>query len=99
MGKVQLQLQAGFIDRLADDEVVTQRISDGYFNATAMCKASGKRLTIIAVYPLQPHLFKNFLPKREFPLRDWYSQSKVGSLIYIRPVRKPLLRGIYHRKK
>lgn len=42
MEDVQLQLQTGFIDRLADNEVVTQRVTDGYFNATAMCKASGK---------------------------------------------------------
>lgn len=42
MENVQLQLQTGFIDRLADNEVVTQRVTDGYFNATAMCKASGK---------------------------------------------------------
>ena len=42
MESVQLQLQTGFIDRLADNEVVTQRVTDGYFNATAMCRASGK---------------------------------------------------------
>lgn len=42
MENVQLQLQTGFIDRLADNDVVTQRVSDGYFNATAMCRASGK---------------------------------------------------------
>lgn len=39
---VQLQLQTGFIDRLADSDVVSQRVTDGYFNATAMCRASGK---------------------------------------------------------
>ena len=42
MESVQLQLQTGFIDRLADNEVVTQRVTDGYFNATTMCRASGK---------------------------------------------------------
>lgn len=42
MENVQLQLQTGFIDRLADNDVITQRVTDGYFNATAMCKASGK---------------------------------------------------------
>lgn len=42
MENVQLQLQTGFIDRLADNNVVTQRVTDGYFNATAMCRASGK---------------------------------------------------------
>lgn len=41
---VQLQLQTGFIDRLADNEVVTQRVTDGYFNATAMCRATGKKI-------------------------------------------------------
>lgn len=44
MENVQLQLQTGFIDRLADNDVVSQRITDGYFNATAMCKAAGKKM-------------------------------------------------------
>ena len=44
MENVQLQLQTGFIDRLADNEVVTQRVTDGYFNATAMCRAVGKKI-------------------------------------------------------
>lgn len=43
MADTQLQLLSGFIDRLADNDVVTQRVSDGYFNATAMCRVSGKK--------------------------------------------------------
>lgn len=39
---VQLQLQTGFIDRVTDEGIVGQRATDGYFNATAMCKAAGK---------------------------------------------------------
>jgi len=42
LGNVQLQLQTGFIDRLADNDVISQRVTDGYINATAMCRASGK---------------------------------------------------------
>lgn len=42
MENVQLQLQTGFIDRLADNDIIPQRVTDGYINATAMCKASGK---------------------------------------------------------
>lgn len=42
MQDTQLQLQAGFIDRLVDADVVPQRVTDGYVNATAMCKAAGK---------------------------------------------------------
>ena len=44
MQNTQLQLQAGFIDRLADTDIVPQRITDGYFNATAMCKSVGKKI-------------------------------------------------------
>lgn len=44
MADTQLQLLSGFIDRLADNDVVTQRVTDGYFNATAMCRAAGKRI-------------------------------------------------------
>lgn len=44
MAGTQLQLMTGFIDRLAENDVITQRVSDGYFNATAMCRAAGKRI-------------------------------------------------------
>lgn len=44
MQNTQLQLQTGFIDRLADTDIVPQRITDGYFNATAMCKSVGKKI-------------------------------------------------------
>lgn len=44
MKNIQLQLQTGFIDRLVDTDTVPQRITDGYFNATVMCKASGKQI-------------------------------------------------------
>lgn len=42
--QMQLQLQAGFVDRLADNDVISQRITDGYINATSMCKAVGKKI-------------------------------------------------------
>ena len=45
MANTQLQLQTGFIDRLADAGVVPQRITDGYFNATAMCRSAGKKVS------------------------------------------------------
>mgnify|MGYP002677594369 CR=1 FL=1 len=32
----------GIIDRKAENEIIAQRITDGYINATAMCKAAGK---------------------------------------------------------
>lgn len=40
--QMQFQLQAGFVDRLADNDIISQRVSDGYINATAMCKSVGK---------------------------------------------------------
>ena len=42
--QLQFQLQTGFVDRLADNDVITQRITDGYINATAMCKAARKKI-------------------------------------------------------
>jgi len=42
--QLQLQLQAGFIDRLADNDIISQRVTDGYINATAMCQAAGKKI-------------------------------------------------------
>lgn len=44
MENVQLQLQTGFIDRVTDEGIVAQRATDGYFNATAMCKAANKKI-------------------------------------------------------
>lgn len=44
MGDTQLQLQTGFIDRLAETDVISQRVTDGYINATAMCKSVGKQI-------------------------------------------------------
>lgn len=32
----------GIIDRKAENEIISQRVTDGYVNATAMCKAVGK---------------------------------------------------------
>ena len=40
--QLQFLSQDGFIDRLADNDIITQRITDGYINATAMCKAANK---------------------------------------------------------
>jgi len=34
----------GFIDREAENEIISQRVTDGYINATAMCKAAGKQM-------------------------------------------------------
>ena len=42
--QLQFQLQTGFVDRLADNDVITQRITDGYINVTAMCKAARKKI-------------------------------------------------------
>jgi len=34
----------GYIDRKAENEIISQRVMDGYINATAMCKAAGKQM-------------------------------------------------------
>ncbi|MDR2558172.1 MAG: KilA-N domain-containing protein [Oscillospiraceae bacterium] len=41
MDNQQLMLP-GFIPRKAENEIINQRLADGYINATAMCKAAGK---------------------------------------------------------
>ncbi|MDR0325222.1 MAG: KilA-N domain-containing protein [Oscillospiraceae bacterium] len=38
---VQLAM-VGYIDHTAENELISQRVTDGYINATAMCKAAGK---------------------------------------------------------
>jgi len=40
----QLILPTGYINHQAENEVIYQRVKDGYISATAICKASGKRL-------------------------------------------------------
>lgn len=42
LSEMQLQFQLATIDRMAENEMISQRVSDGYVNATAMCKAAGK---------------------------------------------------------
>ena len=44
----------GIIDRKAENEIISQRVTDGYVNATAMCKAVGKRWS---------HYFENITTK------------------------------------
>lgn len=44
----------GIIDRKAENEIISQRVTDGYVNATAMCKAVGKRWS---------HYFENVTTK------------------------------------
>lgn len=35
-------IMTGIINRKAENEIISQRVTDGYVNATAMCKAAGK---------------------------------------------------------
>lgn len=35
----------GVIDHIAENEVICQRVTDGYINATAMCKAANKQMS------------------------------------------------------
>lgn len=39
-----MQYELNFIDREIESNVIEQRITDGYINATALCKASNKKL-------------------------------------------------------
>lgn len=38
------QMTFAFIDRQIDNNIIQQRMLDGYINATAICKASKKKL-------------------------------------------------------
>lgn len=40
--QLQFQLRDGIVDRLADNDIISQRVTDGYINATAMCRAAKK---------------------------------------------------------
>ena len=42
--QLQFQLQTKVIERLADNDIISQRITDGYINATAMCKVVKKQI-------------------------------------------------------
>lgn len=42
--QLQFQLQDGIVDRLADNDIISQRVTDGYINATAMCRAAKKKI-------------------------------------------------------
>lgn len=62
MENVQLQLQTGFIDRVTDEGIVAQRATDGYFNATAMCKAANKKINDYGRLSTTQALSANCLP-------------------------------------
>jgi len=43
MDNRQLMVPTGYIDHTADSETINQKVKDGYINATAMYRASGKQ--------------------------------------------------------
>lgn len=79
MSETQLKLQAGFIDRVEGNEPISQRMSDGYVNATAMCKACGKRWSdYIALSTTKPYLVE--LSSATGVAVDELVQSNVGGI-------------------
>ena len=79
MAETQLKLQDRFIDRLAENEQIPQRLSDGYVNATAMCKACGKRWSdYMALSTTNPYLIE--LSSATGVAVDGLIQSIVGGI-------------------
>lgn len=67
----------GIIDRKADNEIISQRVTDGYVNATAMCKAVGKRWS----HYLQLSTTKPFLDELSLTLKIPVDGVAVNGLI------------------
>lgn len=67
----------GIIDRKAENEIISQRVTDGYVNATAMCKAVGKRWS----HYLQLSTTKPFLDELSLTLKIPVDGVAVNGLI------------------
>ena len=48
------QMTFAFIDRQIDNNIIQQRLLDGYVNGTAICKSANKNLHLHYQQPCQP---------------------------------------------
>ena len=71
-----MQLALTLINRQIENNFIPQRASDGYINATAMCKAVGKQFNDYWRIGRDPSSKRVIQPKRVYPFRDLLSHSK-----------------------
>lgn len=79
MKNTQLQLQTGFIDRLVDTDVIPQRVTDGYVNATAMCTAVRKQFSDYSRLSSTEAFIKELSAVRGIPRTELIQTIKGGS--------------------
>lgn len=72
----------GIIDRKAENEIISQRVTDGYVNATAMCKAAGKNWSDYARLVTTNAYIKELSSALHIP-QDDLVQSIVGGIPYL----------------
>lgn len=72
----------GIIDRKAENEIISQRVTDGYVNATAMCKAAGKTWSEYARLVTTNSYIKELSSALQIPQGDLV-QSIVGGISYL----------------
>ena len=72
----------GIIDRKAENEIISQRVTDGYVNATAMCKAAGKNWSDYARLITTNAYIKELSSALHIP-QDDLIQSIVGGIPYL----------------
>lgn len=72
----------GIIDRKAENEIISQRVTDGYVNATAMCKAAGKTWSEYSRLVTTNAYIKELSSALQIPQGDLV-QSIVGGISYL----------------
>ena len=79
MENTQLVLQVGFIDRIVEDEIIPQRVTDGYVNATAICKACGKFINDYLRLSITQSFLKELYSDTGIPVSDLVQMIKGGT--------------------
>ncbi len=72
----------GIIDRKAENEIISQRVTDGYVNATAMCKANGKNWSDYARLVTTNAFIKELSSALQIP-QDGLVQPIVGGIPHL----------------
>ena len=79
--QLQFQLQNGIVDRLADNDVISQRLTDGYINATAMCRAAGKRINDYGRLSTTQAFLKELSSEAGIPVSELHNFKEHGFIL------------------
>lgn len=77
--QLQFQPQTGFVERLADNDIISQRVTDGYINATAMCNATGRKINDYGRLSTTQAFLKELASETGIPVSELVQSVKGGA--------------------